>query len=138
MKKITSLTMLLVFLLALSVGANALQITSATIGNEDQDRVNDVSTSVTVTNDGTANLTGINMQFIGDSRYNIRFDPATFDLNTNEQQIVTVKGDIPVNFDAVVKHSSNSDFLDETPFKIGTIKAYKDSTDATADLNMQA
>jgi len=138
MKKITSLAMLLVLVLVLSVSASALQVTTATIGNEDQDRVNDVSTSVTVTNDGTADLTGINMQFIGDSRYNIRFDPATFDLKTNEQQIVTVKGDIPVSFDAVVKHSSNSDFLDETPFKIGTIKAYKDSTDATADLNMQA
>ncbi len=138
MKKITSLTMLLVFVMVLAVGASALQISTATIGNEDQDRVDNMSTTITVTNDGTTALTGVNMQFIGDSKYNVRFDPATFNLAVSGQQIVTVTGDIPLNFDAVVKQSSDSNFLDETPFKIGTVKAYTTGVDATADLNMQA
>ncbi|MBD3362032.1 hypothetical protein GF358_04555 [Candidatus Woesearchaeota archaeon] len=136
MKKI--LLMLMVFVVLFATGASALQLSSATIGNADQDRIKDVSTTVTVTNDGTTNLTNVVMSFAGDSTYNIRFEPTTFNLAAGATQTVTVKGDIPVNFDAVVKNSGASDFLDETPFKIGTIKAASGSTEIIADLNMQA
>lgn len=136
MKKI--LLMLLVFVVIFATGASALQISTATIGNADQDRVKDVSTTVTVTNDGTAALTNVVMSFAGDSRYNVRFDPATFNLAVGATQTVTVTGDIPTNFDAVIKHASDANFLKETPFKIGTVKAASGSVEITADLNMQA
>jgi len=136
MKKTIIIAMLFVILVA--AGANALQITSATIGGENQDRVANVSTTVTVTNDGTSDLSSIAMSFAGDSRYNIRFEPSSFDLNAGATQTVTVYGDIPVDFDAVIKQTSNSDFLDATPFNIGTMKAAAGSVEATSDLSMQA
>lgn len=136
MKKI--LMILLVFAVILAAGASALQISTATIGSADQDRVKDVSTSVTVTNDGTTALTDVIMSFAGDSQYNVRFSPSTFNLSAAGVQTVTVTGDIPVNFDAVLKQSSDANFLKETPFKIGTIKAAAGSTEIISDLNMQA
>lgn len=130
--------MLLVFAVLFAAGVSALQVSVGTIGNSDQDRVSNVSTTVTVTNDGGTALSNVVMSFAGDSRYNVRFDPATFDLASGAVQTVTVTGDIPVSFDAVVKQSGDSDFLKQTPFKAGTVKAVSGSIESTADLNMQA
>lgn len=136
MKKI--LMILLVFAVLFAAGASALQLSTAAIGSADQDRVKDVSTTVTVTNDGTAAVNDIIMSFAGDSRYNIRFSPSTFNLSAGSSQTVTVTGDIPTNFDAVIKQASDANFLKATPFKIGTVKAASGSVEAIADLNMQA
>ncbi len=132
------LLLLVLFSLILAAGASALQVTSGTIGGESQDRIANQSTSITVTNDGTANLTGVQMTFAGDSKYAVRFEPATFNLNAGASQTVTVYGNIPLTFDGVVKTTSDTNYLKSTPFKIGTVKATAGTIEAVADLNMQA
>lgn len=132
------LLLLVLFSLILAAGASALQVTSGTIGGEAQDRIANLSTSITVTNDGAAALTGVQMTFAGDSKYNVRFEPATFNLNAGAAQTVTVYGTIPLTFDAVVKTTSDTNYLKSTPFKIGTVKAAVGTTEGTADLNMRA
>jgi len=132
------LLLLVLFSLILAAGASALQVTSGIIGGESQDRIANSSTSITVTNDGTAALTGVQMTFAGDSKYAVHFEPATFNLNAGSSQTVTVYGNIPLTFDGVVKTTSDANYLKETPFKIGTVKAAVGTTEATADLNMRA
>jgi len=132
------LLLFVLFSLILAVGASALQVSSGTIGGENQDRIANASTTVTVTNDGTTDLTNIAMSFIGDAKYAVHFEPATFNIAAGSSQSVVVYGTIPLNFDSVVKTSSSTDYLKATPFKVGTLKAVVGTTEATADLNMQA
>jgi uncharacterized membrane protein len=132
------LLLLVLFSLILAAGASALQVTSGTIGGESQDRVANASTSITVTNDGASNLSNVVMTFAGDTKYNIHFEPATFNLAAGAAQTVTVYGTIPLNFDAVIKTASSSDYLKESPYKIGAVKAAVGTTEAVADLNMRA
>lgn len=132
------LLLLVLFGLILAAGASALQVTSGTIGGESQDRLVNQSTSITVTNDGTVALTGVQMTFAGDSKYAVRFEPATFNLNAGASQTVTVYGNVPLTFDAVVKATSDANYLKPTPFKIGTATATAGTVAATADLNMRA
>jgi hypothetical protein len=138
MKKIALFVMLLSFSILLACGASALQITSATIGGESQDRIVNASTSVTVTNDGTSDLTGIQMSFIGDSKYHVRFEPASFDLTVGTSRSVTIYADIPLNHNAVERSESSSDYLKEKAFSAGTIKAAVGTNEATTNLDIRA
>lgn len=135
MKKI-ALFVMLVALLAL--GANAVQISSPTLGDDNQDRVSNVVTTFTITNNGTVNLTDISLSKSAGaeaSKYNLAFTSVP-DLAPGASATVTMNGTIPLNHPGVDKN------LKETSIKIGAITVTGTAGNAqeiaTADVNMQA
>ena len=114
MKKI-ALFVMLVALLAL--GANAVQISSPTLGDDNQDRVSNVVTTFTITNNGTVNLTDISLSKSAGaeaSKYNLAFTSVP-DLAPGASATVTMNGTIPLN------HPGVDNTLKETSIKIGAI-----------------
>jgi len=141
MKKFATLFVLVALfaVLAGSVSAAQFSASSMTIGNNDQDRIKNVSQTITVTNSDSAAVT-VTFASTADAKYNVRFDPASATLAANGGNTqVKVSADIPLDFNAVEASSSASDFLNEKAFVIGQIQAKIGSAvNATADLKMQA
>lgn len=138
MKKLATMIAFVALLVLFAASASALQLSSPTIGNDDQDRVKNVSTTFSITNDATSTVTGITFASTADTKFNIRFEPTTVNLTPGQTVSVKVTGDIPLDFNAV-ETTKGSSFLDEKAFVIGQIQAKIGSTvNATADLKMQA
>ena len=85
--------------------ANALQVTTPTIGGDSQDRLTEVSTTFTITNNETFKVENITIQHNADSKYNIALTNAPTELLPGASAIVTVKGKIPLDFDAIDRTS---------------------------------
>ncbi len=134
----TNKLIITLFMVLLIAGlANALQVGSATIGDDKQDRVENVSTTFQITNNGTVALTDITITSNADSKYNIEFTNKPTTLDIGASATVTVTGKIPLAFDAVDRQT-----LEEKAFSIGTItvKGKEGAVDITetSDLKMQA
>lgn len=137
MKKATTIVLLLALTILMSVGVSALQITSPTIGDDNQDRVANVSTSFSVTNNGTSTVT-VTFSHTADAKFNIRITPSSANLSAGETKTFTITGDIPLDFDAVEKNPSASDYLKEKAFVIGQLTASAGTDSVTTDIKMQA
>ncbi len=130
------LTILMVALLA--IGASAVQITSPTIGSENQDRIKNVATSFTVTNNNTAAMSGITFSLGGgaeNTKYALTVSGPT-SLAASTSATYTINGTIPLDHPGV---DSN---LAENPVKVGTLAVSgtvgSTTETATADVLMQA
>jgi hypothetical protein len=129
------LTILMVALFAF--GVSAVQIASPTIGGENQDRIKNVASSFTVTNNNSVAMTGITFS-LGSGAENTKYaltvsGPTTIAANT--AQTYTINGTIPLDHPGVDAN------LVENSVKIGTIAitGTASSTEtATADVMMQA
>jgi hypothetical protein len=138
MKKLATLIAMLAVFALLAGSVSALQLTGATIGNNNQDRIKNVSSTFTVTNNDTTSVT-VTFASTADVKYNVRFEPATVTLAAGQQSTVQVIADIPLNFNAVETSRSSPDFLKEFPFKIGDIQGKIGTiVAATAELKVQA
>jgi hypothetical protein len=133
----TMIALVAMFVLA-AVSVSALQLGAATIGGENQDRIKNVSTTFTVTNNETSAIS-VSFASSADSKYNVRFEPATVTLTAGQIQSVKAIADIPLDFNAVDTVKSSADYLNPVAFKIGDIQAKVSTTViATSDLKMQA
>ena len=139
MKKALVIVLLVTLFALFATSAAALTVGSATIGNSKQERVGNVTSTFTVTNNGTTGITGVTVSAPNvDLKYGIVFTPQTFNLTAGEVKTISVKGNIPLNHPAVEPDSSKSDYLEEKAFKIGDMVVNDGSTTTTASLNMQA
>lgn len=139
MKKFATMIALVALFVLMAVSASAVTLTSPTIGNDDQDRIKNVSQTFTVTNND-ASAVSVTFASTADSKYNVRFEPTSVSVAASGgTQQVKVIADIPLDFDAVEPSKSASDFLEAKAFVIGQIQAKIGSAvNATADLRMQA
>src|SRR3990172_2181685 len=76
---------------------SALQISTPTLSGE---RNADISTSITVTNDGSTVVSSLQFASTADSRYSIRFDNIPSSIAPGSSAVVTMKGFIPRDFDS--------------------------------------
>ncbi|MFH1769962.1 MAG: hypothetical protein ABH828_00205 [archaeon] len=122
-----------IFLLALvSVSATAqLTLIDVNLGSDAQNRDETASATLTVTNTGDENITGIVLTTNANSEYAVAFSANNFDLLVGASKDVIVSGFVPEDFDAGVT-------------KIGTLTATGTATTTvttvtgTSDLNMEA
>ena len=131
MKKFATTFMALALFMLTILGASALQITDVTIGDDDQDRIKDVSNTISVTNNDTVNSVAVTLSYAAATGviatdYNVRFDTPTFTLSPSENKAITVTVDIPLDHDAVDSK------LKETALSIGKIQGTIDSATTPA------
>lgn len=139
MKKAATIFVLLALTLLMTVSVSALQVSVPTIGDDRQDREKNISTTFTVTNNGTTTLNGITFTHTAATKFNIRFSPTVLNLSVGEESPpVTITGDIPTDFNAVESNKAASDYLKEKAFIIGQLTASASGQSATADIKMQA
>jgi len=96
MKKLFTIGLFLMIMLA--VGVSAAADISLSVGSlsVEQKPTRSFSTSFTVTNNGTTNLTGLGVALsTGLSGFNVSISPSSFGLNTGLPQVVTITGTIP-------------------------------------------
>ena len=137
MKKLLIVSLLMIILLAVSV--SALQVSSPTIGSASQKRVANVTATFTVTNNGNTTLNNIALTQNALAKYNIQMTPSAITtLAPSAAVTVTVKGNIPLDFNAVETDENAADYLKPKAFKIGTLTATSGTATASADLKMQA
>ncbi len=138
MKKFATMISFVALFVLLAVSASALTISGVTIGGENQDRIKNVSTTFTVTNNETSAVS-VSFASTADSKYNVRFEPSTVTLTAGQSQSVKAIADIPLDFNAVDTVKSSADYLKPVAFKIGDIQAKVSTTViATSELKMQA
>jgi hypothetical protein len=138
MKKFATMIALVALFVLMALSASALQITSATIGNDNQDRIKNVSQTITVTNNDTTSV-AVTFASTADAKYNVRFEPASATFAAGEVKSVKVITDIPLDFHAVETSSSASDFLEEKALLVGKLQGKIGSTVAAeSDLKIQA
>ena len=135
--RINKILIVLLALVMLAGIASALQIESATIGDENQDRIANVTTTFQIKNNATSKITDIQITSNADPKYNVEFSNVPTSLDAGASQTVTITATIPLTHDAVDKNT-----LEQTALKIGTITATgkigKKTYSATSDLKMQA
>jgi hypothetical protein len=141
--KTSTLLIIVLTLLACTGLASALQVSSPLIGGENQDRIKNVTSTFTITNDGLDKLENIILQHSADPKYEIEFTNVPIELGPGESAPVTIKGNIPLDFDSTDKTN-----LEKKIVKIGeiTVTADEISANATiinqvskkAEINMQA
>jgi hypothetical protein len=137
MKKFATMIAFVALFALFAVNASALQLTSPTIGNDDQDRIKNVSSTFTVTNNDTVSITAT-FTSTAEAKYNVRFSPSIVNLTAGQSTPVTVTADIPLDFNAV-ETAKGASFLDEKSFVIGQIQGRIGAVvAATADLKLQA
>ena len=138
MKKFATMIAFVVVFALVAVSASALTLNSATIGDDDQDRIKNASQTFTVTNNESSTVT-VTFASTADSKYNVRFEPTTANLTAGQSTSVKVIADIPLDFNAVETSQSSSNFLEETAFVIGQIQGkISGVVAASADLKLQA
>lgn len=134
---------MLFMLVTIAASAQALQVsvTSITIGGENQDRVDNVTAKFRITNDGNTTINGISFSDTADTKYNIRYNPVSpiTSIGPNGSYVdVTVKGNIPLDFNAVETDDNAADYLQPKAFSIGTITVTGAGTPKNIDVKMQA
>jgi len=122
----------------LAIGASAIQVGSPTIGSDTQDRIKNVATTFTVTNNNSAAMTGISFSLGGgaeNTKYALTVTGPS-NISANSPATYTINGTIPLDHPGV---DSN---LEEKAVKIGTLAVtgtVGSSTESlTTDINMQA
>jgi len=128
---------MIVMLAMLVVSAQALQISPIKLGDEKAERGKNATATFTVTNDGTFNLTNVQVTTTATSDKNISFSGLPVNLTTGQTATVTVTGKIPLNLDAVSKD------LKAAAVVVGTATATGQGnnqtvTSNTANVEMQA
>ena len=135
MKKQSLIVLMFLMIVMTAVSASALQVsvTSMTLGGASQNRVADVTSKFRVTNDGNTTVNSITFSDTADSKYSISYTPASVsNLAPNAYVEVTVKGNIPLDFNAIETDASSADYLKAKALQIGTITV----TDGTAVKNI--
>ncbi len=94
MRKLLILYTILAFCLST---VSALQISTPTLSG---DRNANISTTVTITNNGTTVVSNLLLTSTADAQYNIRFDNVPSSIAPSNSAVITVKGFIPNNFDS--------------------------------------
>lgn len=133
MKRI-GLFVMLIALFALS--ATAIQVGSPTIGAEKQDRIVNVTSTFTITNNATTTMTNIGVVATADTKYSIVVSGVPASIGPGASASVTITGTIPLSHPGVDAAS-----LEEKALKIGTLTVTgttSASESATVDINMQA
>jgi len=135
MKKLIVLT-LMIALLALS--AQAMTISSPVIGDDDQDRVVNVSKTFTVTNDDAVNaLTNVQFSSTAPSEYNVLFSPSSIaTIAPSSSETVTVTVTIPDDHDGIDSNFEETALIVGQIKGTGTLSGNQDS--GSADLRVQA
>ncbi len=109
MKQIV-LTILMVALLA--IGASAIQISNPTLGGEKQDRVKNVATTFTITNNNTATFTNIAISAgagANNAKYALSFSGIPASLGPGASISITVNGTIPLDHPGVDSDLTSSE-----------------------------
>jgi hypothetical protein len=136
MKKLT----IFVILIALfAISASALSVGSPKLGSENQDRVKNVATTFTVTNNNTVAMTGVTFSFGGgaeNTKYLLSVSgPSSIGASSSAQY--TLNGTVPLDHPGIDPAS-----FEEKEVKIGTFTVtgtVGSSTDsASSDVTMQA
>ncbi len=142
MKKHTLIVLMLLMLVTISASASALQVsvTSMTLGGENQDRASNVTAKFRITNDGNTTINSISFDDNADSKYGISYSPSSpINLAANGSYAeVTVRGYIPLDFNAVETDENSANYLKPQAFSIGAITINAGSTTKNINLNMQA
>jgi uncharacterized membrane protein len=94
MRKLLILYTILAFCLST---VSALQVSNPVLSGE---RDANISTTLTITNDGTATVTNLQVSSSADSKYQVKFENIPNSIAPGSSGIVTVKGRIPADFDA--------------------------------------
>lgn len=113
MKKLIGLIMAILMLPAVLAAAD-FTFSDVSLGSENQNRGQNVSTSVTLTNTGTDTLSGFSFNGIN-SKYNLQIDGFPTSLAAGDTADITVTAFVPFDHDAV----DNS--CEETALSIGTL-----------------
>lgn len=121
-----------------AVGASALQVGSPTFGGENQDRVQNVSSAISLTNNDNQTLSNIAVSFAADVKYNLRNGTVPTSVSANSQVSIPVVGNIPLDHPAI-----DSNTLKPAAIKVGTFTvtgtlANGSQVTATGDVVMQA
>jgi len=130
----------MIMLALVAVGATALEVSSPTLGDDNQDRVSDVRTTFTVRNNDAIKVENLAITFANGaeaSKYSLEISGLPSSLDPGQSASVTLNGTIPLD------HSAIDDDFDETAIKIGTITVDGKLTNGTqvsknSDINMQA
>jgi hypothetical protein len=135
MKRIAVFILLLALI---AIGANALTVSSPTLGSDKQDRVKNVQTTFTITNNNTATISGLTFTLSAgaeSTKYALAVSGPS-SLAAGASSTYTVNGTIPLD------HPGIDSNFDEKPVKIGTLTVggtVGSSTDSgSADVFMQA
>ncbi|MBN1503325.1 hypothetical protein JW930_07335 [Candidatus Woesearchaeota archaeon] len=110
-----------------------ISVTSAKLGDENQDRGLTISSTFVVTNTRSETITGISISSDANSKYSIAFANVPSSLASGQQATVTVTGYVPLDFDAVDIDGK------KVAYKIGNIIVNANGGFSTsADLIMEA
>ena len=138
MMKKTAIIALMITLVALfALSASAITVSDAKIGSDKQDRIKDVTGTLTIQNNQTSTLTITSISTNADIKFNVRFTSLA-SVAASSSGSVTITADIPLDFDAVEESPSASDYLKEKSFDIGTITVVTSAGTVTGKLFMQA
>ena len=136
MKKIALFVMLIALF---AIGASAVQIGSPTMGGERQDRIKNVATTFTVTNNNSVAMNDITFSLGGgaeNTKYALSISGPS-SIGANSAASYTLNGTIPLDHPGV-----DTAELQEKSLKIGTLTVTGDVSgvvdSATTDINMQA
>jgi hypothetical protein len=136
MKRI-ALCVVLIALLA--IGASAVSVSSPKLGSENQDRVKNVATTFTITNNNSAAMDSLSFSFGGgaeNTKYLLTVSGPS-SIAANSQASFTLNGSIPLDHPGV-----DAADLQEKALKIGTLTVSGDvsgvTDTATVDITMQA
>jgi len=131
---------LIVVLCALfAMSAAALQVSSPLLGGQNQDRNENVSAQVTITNNGTSTLTNFNVAFPGaDPKYRLTANGVPSNISAGASATITVTGLVPLDFDAI-----DSSTLKAQAFSIATLTVTATNSasaqeSASSGISMQA
>jgi uncharacterized membrane protein len=94
MRKLLILYTILAFCLST---VSALQISTPTLSG---DRNTNISTTVTITNDGSSVVTNLQLTSTADAKYKIKFENIPSSIAPGSSGVATVKGFIPNDFDS--------------------------------------
>jgi len=95
MKRLLAIGLFLITILAMGVSAGDISL--STLSTVAAKPTKGFSTTFSVTNNGTANLTGLSVSMTTTelNGFNISFSPSSFNLNAGLVQAVTVTGEVP-------------------------------------------
>ncbi len=108
-------------------------VSDVLIGGPNQEREKDVIATFTIKNDLTQAVSGISISSNADSKYDVRFENVPASLNSGAEATVTVKADIPLDFDAV------DNGCEASALEIGAMNVRgNNAVQGTSKLKMQA
>lgn len=127
MKKIALI--MLVFLITIASAFATFEVSTVSFGSDSQERAQDVSTSVIITNKETSrDITDVSISFNGADKYDIADVTSTgLALIENDTETMTLQGYVPLDLDAVDSKGK------KVAINIGTIDVEVTYDDATTE-----